>query len=369
MFGDVSYQGGLLSLPNDTIVAIGLTFWMNMQPDKHCDKTNPAMRIAAEFVNATADTIVDGLVFESDAKVATPVPEYDDVVDLIVRLKSIVFPVFCAIEQSREEVREKLRTEVSDAGEALAKLIRRCILRDAHACVEMKRRGCEEPGAVERSQRLVENLDENSIQLAQQFLKKLPAIRESLMKDVQATFDGDPACRNFDEVTLCYPGLGAVTIHRLAHELYLLDVPFLPRMMAEWSHGETGIDIHPGAKIGDSFFIDHGTGVVIGETCEIGKHVKIYQGVTLGALSFDKDERGELVRGTKRHPTLEDNVVIYANATVLGGRTIVGNGSIIGSSVWVTRSVSPGTTVTMKKPSLRMQNQPPDGADLLDYQI
>jgi serine O-acetyltransferase len=153
----------------------------------------------------------------------------------------------------------------------------------------------------------------------------------------------------------------------MAHELYLLDVPFLPRMMAEWSHGETGIDIHPGAKIGDFFFIDHGTGVVIGETVEIGKHVKIYQGVTLGAISFDKDERGELVRGTKRHPTLEDNVVIYANATVLGGKTIVGKGSIIGSSVWVTRSVSPGTTVTMKTPSLRMKNQRPVGQS--DYQI
>jgi len=141
-------------------------------------------------------------------------------------------------------------------------------------------------------------------------------------------------------------------------------------MMSEWSHGETGIDIHPGAKIGDSFFIDHGTGVVIGETVEIGKHVKIYQGVTLGALSFDKDERGELVRGTKRHPTLEDNVIIYANATVLGGRTVVGKGSIIGSSVWVTRSVSPGTTVTMKTPSLRMKNQQPDGTDgQFDYHI
>lgn len=342
---------------------------MSIQPDELCDKKNPEMRIDAGFTNETADAIVDELVFASDAKVATPIPDYGNVIDLIVQLKGIVYPVFCAVEHSREIVREKLRAEVADTGEALAKLIRRSILRDAQACVEMRQKGCEESEAIERSQQLIENLEENSIRLAKQFLQKLPTIRESLMKDVQAAFDGDPACRNFDEVILCYPGLNAVTIHRLAHELYLLDVPFLPRMMAEWSHGETGIDIHPGAKIGDSFFIDHGTGVVIGETCEIGKHVKIYQGVTLGALSFDKDERGELVRGTKRHPTLEDNVVIYANATVLGGRTIVGNGSIIGSSVWVTRSVSPGTTVTMKKPSLRMQNQPPDGADLLDYQI
>ena len=327
------------------------------------------MQIDARFTNGTADAIVDDLVFESDSKVATPVPDYDNVVDLIVRLKSIVYPVFCAVEHSREVVRERLRTEVADAGEALAKLIRRSILRDVQACIEMKSRGFEECGAVERSQQLVENLDANSIELAQQFLQKLPAIRESLMKDVQAAFDGDPACRNFDEVILCYPGLNAVTIHRLAHELYLLDVPFLPRMMAEWSHGETGIDIHPGAKIGDFFFIDHGTGVVIGETVEIGKHVKIYQGVTLGALSFDKDERGALVRGTKRHPTLEDNVVIYANATVLGGKTVVGKDSIIGSSVWVTRSISPGTTVTMKTPSLRMKNQGPAPEGQADYFI
>lgn len=342
---------------------------MNMQQEKRCDKTNPAMQIDARFTNGTADAIVDDLVFESDSKVATPVPDYDNVVDLIVRLKSIVYPVFCAVEHSREVVRERLRTEVADAGEALAKLIRRSILRDVQACIEMKSRGFEECGAVERSQQLVENLDANSIELAQQFLQKLPAIRESLMKDVQAAFDGDPACRNFDEVILCYPGLNAVTIHRLAHELYLLDVPFLPRMMAEWSHGETGIDIHPGAKIGDFFFIDHGTGVVIGETVEIGKHVKIYQGVTLGALSFDKDERGALVRGTKRHPTLEDNVVIYANATVLGGKTVVGKDSIIGSSVWVTRSISPGTTVTMKTPSLRMKNQGPAPEGQADYFI
>jgi len=274
------------------------------------------MRIDVGFTNETADAIVDELVFASDAKVATPVPAYDNVVDLIVRLKGIVYPVFCAVEHSREVVRERLRTEVADVGEALVSLIRRCILRDAQACVEMKRKGCEESEAIERSHQLVENLEQNSIELAQQFLQKLPTIRQSLMKDVQAAYDGDPACRNFDEAILCYPGLGAVTIHRLAHELYLLDVPFLPRMMSEWSHGETGIDIHPGAKIGDSFFIDHGTGVVIGETVEIGKHVKIYQGVTLGALSFDKDERGELVRGTKRHPTLEDNVIIYAVTTV-----------------------------------------------------
>ncbi len=341
-----------------------------MQPDTHCNESDPSMQVDEASANQTADTIVDSLVFASDAQRATPIPDYDNVVDLIVRLKSIVYPVFCPVEHSRDVVRERLRIEVADAGESLAKLIRRCILRDAQSCIAMKHSGCDESEAIERSEKFVENLDQNSLDFTQKFLQTLPAIRESLMKDVQAAYDGDPACRNFDEVVLCYPGLNAVTIHRMAHELYLLNVPFLPRMMAEWSHGETGIDIHPGATIGDYFFIDHGTGVVIGETCEIGKNVKIYQGVTLGALSFDKDERGDLVRGTKRHPTLEDNVIIYANATVLGGRTVVGDGSIIGSSVWLTRSVEPGTTVTMKTPSLRMKNQQPDAyGGLIDYQI
>lgn len=341
-----------------------------MQPDTPCDEQDPAMQIDAASTNRTADAICDALVFASDAERSSPIPDYDNVVDLIVRLKSIVYPVFCAVEHSREIVRERLRTEVADVGEALAKLIRRCIMRDAESCVAMKHQGCEESDAIERSKQLVKDLDKNSINFTKQFLDKLPAIRKSLLKDVQAAFDGDPACRNFDEVILCYPGLNAVTIHRMAHELYLLGVPFLPRMMSEWSHSETGIDIHPGAKIGDYFFIDHGTGVVIGETCDIGKNVKIYQGVTLGALSFAKDERGDLVRGTKRHPTIEDNVIIYANATVLGGKTIVGAGSVVGSSVWVTRSINPFTTVTMKTPSLRMHNQEANLREgLIDYQI
>ena len=152
-----------------------------------------------------------------------------------------------------------------------------------------------------------------------------------------------------DEVIFCYPGLEAITVYRLAHELHELGIPFIPRMMTEWAHSRTGIDIHPGATIGEYFFIDHGTGVVIGETCEIGEHVKLYQGVTLGALSFPTDDDGNLVRGHKRHPTLEDGVVVYANATILGGHTVVGHDSVIGSSVWLTRSVAPHTTVRAGK--------------------
>lgn len=192
------------------------------------------------------------------------------------------------------------------------------------------------------------------------FLQKIPRIRQILSTDVRAAYDGDPAVKSPDEVIFCYPGLEAVTIHRLAHELFKLEVPLIPRMMAEWAHSKTGIDIHPGARIGNHFFIDHGTGVVIGETCEIGNHVKLYQGVTLGALSFATDGDGNLIRGTKRHPTIEDRVVIYANATVLGGTTVIGHDSVIGSSVWVTKSVAPQSTVTLEKPKLRIREEGKD---------
>ncbi|MBS0264419.1 MAG: serine acetyltransferase [Planctomycetes bacterium] len=186
-----------------------------------------------------------------------------------------------------------------------------------------------------------------------QFLETIPRIRGLLASDVQAAYDGDPAATSLDEIIFCYPGLEAITVQRLAHELYELKVPIIPRMMTEWAHSRTGIDIHPGAKIGPSFFIDHGTGVVIGETTEIAAKVKIYQGVTLGALSFPKDENGNIIRGKKRHPTIEERVVIYANATVLGGDTVVGAGSTIGASVSLTHSVPPNTLVTVEKPALR----------------
>jgi len=191
--------------------------------------------------------------------------------------------------------------------------------------------------------------------MAIEFLKRIPKLRLTLATDVQAAFDGDPACKTTDEVVFCYPGFEAVTVYRIAHELDELGVPFIPRMMTEWAHKQTGIDIHPGAQIDEYFFIDHGTGVVIGETCVIGRHVKLYQGVTLGALSFPTDSDGHLIRGKKRHPTIEDHVVVYANATILGGRTVIGRKSVIGSSVWLTKSVSPQTTVMLEKPQLRVR--------------
>lgn len=199
------------------------------------------------------------------------------------------------------------------------------------------------------------DFERQAAEKAHAFLNTLPALRRLLATDVEAAYAGDPAAGSRDEIVFCYPGFEAVTIHRLAHEIHRLQVPYIPRMLSEWSHQRTGIDIHPGAQIGPSFFIDHGTGVVIGATCEIASHVKIYQGVTLGALSFDTDEEGNLIRDTKRHPTIEDHVVIYANATVLGGNTVVGRNSVVGASVSLTKSVPANTLVTIEKPSLRMR--------------
>ena len=173
------------------------------------------------------------------------------------------------------------------------------------------------------------------------FMESLPDIATVLDKDITAAYDGDPAARSREEVMLAYPAFETITIFRLAHRLFELGMPLLPRMMTEYAHSRTGIDIHPGATIGEYFFIDHGTGVVIGETCRIGRHVKLYQGVTLGARSFDLDEQGHPVKGGKRHPDVEDRVVIYAGATILGGDVVIGKGSIIGGSVWLTSSVPP----------------------------
>ena len=196
--------------------------------------------------------------------------------------------------------------------------------------------------------------ERQATECAEEFLSRLPALREVLASDVQAAYDGDPAAACYDEIIFSYPGLYAITVYRLAHELHTLGVPLIPRIMTEYAHSLTGIDIHPSTCIGPSFFIDHGTGVVIGGTASIGKGVKLYQGVTLGAFSFDKDSSGQLVRHTKRHPTIEDDVVIYAGATILGGETVIGRGSVIGGNVWLTHSVPPGTHVLQDSPNLRI---------------
>ena len=197
-------------------------------------------------------------------------------------------------------------------------------------------------------------------ELTEVFLSRLPQIRALLVRDVQAAYDGDPAASNLDEVILAYPGVLAVSVYRIAHALYDLGVPMMARIMTEWAHSKTGCDIHPGARIGAGFFIDHATGVVIGETSDIGDGVKLYQGVTLGALSLPKDASGQIIRGNKRHPTVEHGSTLYANATVLGGKTVVGADSVIGGSVFLTRSIPPRSRVSLKEPDLRVASR--DGA-------
>lgn len=192
-------------------------------------------------------------------------------------------------------------------------------------------------------------------------LDSLPDIRETMKADIAAAFEGDPAAKSLDEIVVSYPGIKGITIQRLAHTLYHQSVPLIPRMMTEYAHSLTGIDIHPGAHLGKGLFIDHGTGVVIGETAVIGDNVKIYQGVTLGALSFPKDACGMIIKGSKRHPTIEDNVTIYSGATVLGN-IVIGKGSIVGGNVWLTDSLAPGTKITLNPPEHRISRKKKPGS-------
>jgi len=199
-----------------------------------------------------------------------------------------------------------------------------------------------------------EGTDERAGEILLRFLDQIPAIRDILRTDIQAAFEGDPAATSNEEIILSYPCLEAIAIQRTAHLLYNEGIKLLSRMMTEWAHSRTGIDIHPGAKIGTYFFIDHGTGVVIGETCVIGNHVKLYHGVTLGARSFAKDERGQIVKGNKRHPEVGDFVTIYPNSTILGGETLIGSGSTIGANVFLMHSVPPGSLVVYEEKQLRI---------------
>jgi serine O-acetyltransferase len=326
------------------------------------------MSVPDSPANSKSDKLIESLVQQiaKPMKLArenhSPIPDYNLLVEIIHTLLEIVNPLIRCEETCSDELKERLRGQFEFAQNNLSQQIEIAIARHQEACDEI---GSE---AIFGEKIPADRIKSLSIELTHHYLALVPKIRDVLITDAQASYDGDPACKNLEEVILCYPGFTAVSVFRLAHELHLLKVPFIPRMMTEWVHCKTGVDIHPGATIGRHFFIDHGTGVVIGETCEIGEHVKIYQGVTLGALSFPKDENGELVRGTKRHPTLDDNVVIYANATVLGGRTIVGHDSVIGSSVWLTESVDPFTTVVMEKPRLRIRNQVQEEPPI-DFQI
>jgi serine O-acetyltransferase len=290
-----------------------------------------------EAVVATCDRKA-GLV---DHVGAAAIPSRDSVVEILSILEDVLFPgYFGQQELDRALLPYHVGQELNEIFEMLADQIARSIRHECqrldNLCVHCIGKGQKE---------------------ALEFLQKIPKLRRALASDVQALFDGDPAAKSFDEIVFSYPGLKAIAIYRIAHELHLQGVPLLPRIMTEYAHGITGIDIHPGATIGRNFFIDHGTGVVIGETTEIGDNVKIYQGVTLGALSFPKDVKGQLSRGKKRHPTIQDNVTIYSGATILGGDTIIGTGSVIGGNVWLTESVPPMTRVIMSTPSLRFEKR------------
>jgi serine O-acetyltransferase len=288
----------------------------------------------------------------------SPLPSYREIVDILADLREILYPGYGRRQNLHlGNVAYHVGDLVDGLNNRLTQQIARAFRYDCKAA----------NGEAD--------LEGKAQAIVIRFLETLPELRHTLAEDVQAAFDGDPAAKSPDEIVFCYPGLSAVTIYRMAHELYGLDVPLIPRMMTEYAHGKTGIDIHPGATIGRRFFIDHGTGVVIGETTRIGEGVKLYQGVTLGALSFPRDEKtGEIVRDAKRHPTIGDGVVIYANATILGGETIIGHHSVIGSSAWVTRSIAPYTIVTIESPRLRFRESNNDGTDSeylqrLNYQI
>jgi len=285
--------------------------------------------------------VVDGLVKSCrlekcfDHVGPEPIPSRETVIDIVHRVRRILYPGYFTRERlDAFNLEYYLGQEATALFEGLSDQITRALRHDCIRhnlpCVE-----CEELGQ----------------QAAIRFMGRLPELRSILATDVRAAMEGDPAAGSFDEVIFSYPGLLAVTVYRVAHELLRLKIPLIPRIMTEYAHSHTGIDIHPGARIGESFFMDHGTGVVIGETTEIGDRVRLYQGVTLGALSLPKNA-GECLRGQKRHPTIEDDVIIYSGATILGGNTVIGARSVIGGNVWITESVPPDTKVFLKRPEL-----------------
>jgi serine O-acetyltransferase len=325
-----------------------------MNPEQQSyNKETEACRLAIEISTENRDrlpAIIDDLVTSSrdqelfahvDAELT---PSVEKAVEILQRARRLLFPGYFTNGQvlDNNQLEYAIGMEVTRLFEVLSEEIALSI---KHDC--------------QRYQLVCTHCQERGQQEAIRFLGRLPEIRKILTTDVQAAYDGDPAAKTIDEVVISYPGVLAVTIHRIAHQLWQQEIPLLPRVMSEYAHSITGIDIHPGATIGSSFFIDHGTGVVIGETTEIGEQVRIYQGVTLGALSLPKEEVEQL-RHEKRHPTIEDDVTIYAGATILGGETVIGSGSVIGGSVWITNSVPPGTKVFLAPPKLVYKNSAPE---------
>jgi serine O-acetyltransferase len=286
---------------------------------------------------ATLESVVDCLCSTSDHLAHTRaanggdhlLPSRDAVVDMIEALRAVLFPGYFG---TSELTAESLRFHVGATLDRVLHVLREQVAR----CLRFAGEGPSPDDAV---------FDTRALEITRTFLARLPEVRRLLATDVGAAYEGDPAATSPDEAIFCYPGIQAVANVRLAHELYKLKVPLLPRIITEHAHSITGIDIHPGAQIGEEFFIDHGTGVVVGETCIIGKRVRIYQGVTLGAKSFPVDENGNPIKGIPRHPIVEDDVIIYGGSTILG-RITIGRGTTIGGNVWLTHSVPPGSRIT-----------------------
>jgi serine O-acetyltransferase len=271
---------------------------------------------------------------------ADALPSRDAVIAITKLLRELIFPGYFGKQDLRTATLPYHVGEiVGTVRRELFEQVRNALRHSA------SRQGCDAPDCDEVAARVVEG-----------FLATIPAIRATLATDVEAAFEGDPAASNTDEIIFSYPGVLAIAVYRLAHELHTLGVPLIPRIMTEYAHSLTGVDIHPGAVIGSHFFIDHGTGVVIGETTSIGRHVKLYQGVTLGALST---RGGQSLRGKKRHPTIEDDVTIYSGASILGGETVIGRGAVIASNVFITQSVPAETRVSTRNPELQYRNQRP----------
>ena len=265
-------------------------------------------------------------------------PDQDKVVEIVNKLLRIFFPGFYRDEVYKIfNMRHTLAALVEDVMFNLQKQV----------TIALK----NEPSYAQSSEN---DVRKKAKEITIAFMKQVPRMREYIDTDLDAMFDGDPAANSKNEIILCYPGLLASTIHRIAHVLWELEVPLIPRMMTEYAHSKTGIDIHPGATIGKYFFIDHGTGIVVGSTTTIGEHVKLYQGVTLGALSTSA---GQSLHGMKRHPTIEDNVTIYSGASVLGGQTVIGHGSVIGSNAFVTSSIKPDSRVTIQNQELHQSSE------------
>lgn len=290
------------------------------------------------------------------------------------QLFSVIFPGYFRDRTYRfYQIRNILTINIEDIAYHLSRQISNCLKRE-----ELKRKYNDQIPVQGQTEELLSAsecgmIDGQAQRATIEFLRRIPRVREYLDTDLEAFFDGDPAAENRDEIILCYPGFYAITVYRMAHELYKLEVPMLPRIMTEYAHTQTGIDINPGATIGRYFFIDHGTGIVIGETTMIGDHVKVYQGVTLGALST---RGGRRLQNKKRHPTIEDNVTIYSGASILGGETVIGKNSIIGGNVFITDSIAEDTRVSVKNQELRydsdtntMSAVDKDNSDIWYYMI